>query len=237
MKRALKLLSLAILFILILTSCETLGRDETESVIEVTGRSELSVAPDMGTLTVSATVVKDTTAEASTAMKALQADALRIIESCGIDASDIKTGYIEFGPEYYYGENGRELKGQRASSSYEVTVRNLSSVGPLYDALSTLSSINVSSLSLSTSKAVEYQDEARRSAAEDARRLAELYAAALGKKVGDVLYISESSGYAVRTPNVYLESKSMAMGAADSIDFRENDISVSSSVFVRFELE
>ena len=72
-------------------------------------------------------------------------------------------------------------------------MRELAGLGGLLDKLVTLGANRISGLSFDVAQAEELRDEARKRAVANARRRAELFAAAAGVALGRVLVISEDS--------------------------------------------
>ena len=89
----------------------------------------------------------------------------------------------------------RVIDGYRVSNQVSVLVRDLKALGGLLDKLVSLGANQVNGLSFEVSKAETLKDDARKEAVANARRRAELLAAAAGAEVGDVVTISEEASF------------------------------------------
>ena len=112
-----------------------------------------------------------------------------------------------------------------------VRVRALDQVGSVLDAAVTDGANTLNGISFGLADPVPATDEARKAAVADARRKAELYAAAAGVKVGKVLSISENGGYA----QPMMMAEAMA-GKSAAVPVQAGELSVAASVNVTFEL-
>ena len=99
-----------------------------------------------------------------------------------------------------FGSNGQEITGYQASTSVNVTVRDVEAVGPVVDGLKAFvgEELTLGGISFSYDDPEAVLAEARTAAIENARVRAEQYAAAAGTEVGEILRIIEGS--APQTP-------------------------------------
>ena len=80
------------------------------------------------------------------------------------------------------------------TNQVQVVVRDLDKIGDILDQLVTLGANQTNGLSFEASKAETLRDDARKEAVANAKRRAELYAAAAGVELGEVLTIDEGGG-------------------------------------------
>ena len=130
--------------------------------------------------------------------------------------------------------------GQKATQKISIVLSgdNLSKVGKVYDRLSILDGISISSVTYSKLDTTEEIRSVREKAAEEALAKAEDYARGLGKRVGDVISISDGSG--VTYTQVTYNSPKLMMAEASmdyvSTTIYQEDITLSDSVTVVFTL-
>lgn len=142
-------------------------------------------------------------AEAGTAEAALAENSARMqkmvagLKEAGIDAKDIQTSNFSVEPRYTNPRDATPSKidGYRVSNQVSVLVRDVAAVGPLVDKLTALGANQIYGLAFEVSKAETLKDEARKDAVANARRRAELLAAAAGAAVGEVVTIAEDVQY------------------------------------------
>jgi uncharacterized protein YggE len=147
-----------------------------------------------------------------------------------VAVKDIATQSITVYPEYSYPASGTPtLSGYRATQSFEITIRNATTVGAVVDAIvevggDSLQVIGVSPFVVDSDKATE---TARTSAVKKAQAKATSYAKLLGVKLGRVIYLDETS-----TPSAYpiYTTTAKADSAETIVDLGEQKISVSVTV-------
>ena len=124
------------------------------------------------------------------------------LTSAGIDPKDIQTSAFRVEPRYTRPAEGQapKIDGYSVTNEVQVLVRDLEKVGDILDRLVTAGANQSSGLSFEVSKAETALDEARKQAVANARRRAELYAAAAGAEVGEVLTITEGDAAAPPQP-------------------------------------
>jgi hypothetical protein len=204
--------------------------------LDVVATGEVTRVPDIAR--VSAGVVS----LAPTATEAIRQNAERMtavrqaLRRAGIADRDIQTTAINLYPDYRQDERAQtpQLIGYRASNEVSVRFRDIASTGKILDALVAQGANQINGPMLSIDKPEQALDEARTLAIATARARAELYARALGKRVGRILSVSEAGAqpipYAIATMDVGALRRSES-----KIDPGEQSLSVALSV--SFELE
>jgi len=185
--------SLALLFS---TALQAEGT-EMSRLITVSATGYAYAEPDQARLS------SGVTTEAATAAAALAANSEKMkgvvagLKESGIDAKDIQTSNFSVNPRYTSPRDGAPavIDGYSVSNQVEVLVRDLTSLGGLLDKLVGLGANQMNGLTFIVSKAETLKDEARKDAVANARRRAELLAAAAGAEVGEVVSIAEEVGY------------------------------------------
>ena len=166
--------------------------------IWVTGRGEVTVAPDLAILNVGvearAATVESARNQAATAMNKI-AQALNARE---IASGDIQTRFFNVSPEYAWDEKARrqELVGFIVSNQVSVKIRDIEGVGPIIDELvnagGDLARIQGVSFTVEDSEALE--SEAREKAVRALESKAQQFAELTGVQLGRPVFLSESGG-------------------------------------------
>ena len=184
--------------------------------ISISGHGEVRAVPDVASISIGVTTQGSTAREAldgnSKAMKAL----LDTLKQAGIDARDMATSNFSVGPRLDYGNNNGQppkVVGYDVNNMVTVTVRKIDDLGGLLDVAVSTGSNTINGISFSVTKPDAMLDEARKAAVADARHKAEIYAAAGGFKLGDIITVSEGTPY--QPPMPYMVKSARAEGAAD----------------------
>jgi uncharacterized protein len=162
-------------------------------MISVTGHGEVNAVPDLASISIgvvtSADTPRDALDENSKAMNKL----MELFKKSGIEAKDLTTSNFSVGPRYDYNAQPQKLIGYEVNNTVTVTVRKIDDLGALLDVAVSNGSNQINSISFSVSKPEAMLDEARKAAVADARRKAEIYAAAGGFALGDIISLSEGA--------------------------------------------
>jgi hypothetical protein len=159
-------------------------------------------------------------------------DALR---RAGIADRDIQTSNIALHPDYRHSDNQRPaLIGYQAMNEVSIRFRDIAQTGRILDALVAQGANQINGPMLEIDRPEAAFDEARTAAIANARARAELYARALGMRVGRVLSVSEAGVPAVPYPRPMAVGRAVQMDAAN-IDPGEQRLSI--ALTVSFELE
>ena len=207
--------------------------DDTASIISVNGEGQMAVTPDMATVSLGVTANGDTAKSALDANNAALTAVIEKLKAAGIADKDIQTSGLSLGPVYDYSASGNPQKvlGYTASNMITVNVRAINQVGAVLDASVTDGANTLNGITFGLQDPVPSTDEARKAAVADARRKAELYAAAAGVKLGRILTISESSGGFMPMP-----MGSAAFDKAAGVPVAVGEMNVTASVSVTFEM-
>jgi uncharacterized protein len=205
--------------------------------IEVSGDGSVSAAPDFARLTLGVTTTgKD--ARAAMAANAKSANALvALIKSAGVAPADIQTSGVSISPMFSNQPPAQvsppAITGYNVSDNVTVIVRNLSSLGALLDNAVAAGANTIYGISYGENDPSALLDKARPLAVSDARRKAEIYAAAGGARIGRLMELTEEGG----ARPVAFAARTYAQGAAAAptpIEAGEDKLTV--TVRARFEL-
>jgi len=224
---------------IVLSSCgETvnIGENGVAQGITVQATGSADVVPDAVRLSLSVSVLAEANdaalSQASDAASAVRA----VLKDFAIDDADVATQTLSVSPEYNFSEaEGQQLVGYRASQVFDILIRDAERSGEVIDAIVSRGgpSVSISSTTPIVDDATDGAVAAREDAVKKARAKAEEYAALLGVKLGNLVYLNEVSA----PTNIVLGAKSdaMAENAATVIDLGTQEISV--TVEARWEVD
>jgi uncharacterized protein YggE len=170
--------------------------DKMERVISVSATGSVAVEPDMAHVTAGVATDADTAKDAIARNSAAMAKVVDGLKRAGIAAGDIQTSQLSVQPRYAPPKDGRPgtIVGYNVVNQVRIAVRDIKRLGELLDQVIGLGANQMGGISFDVADAERVKDEARKQAMANARRRAELYAAAAGVQLGHVLRISESVG-------------------------------------------
>src|SRR3712207_4401124 len=138
----------------------------------------------------------DTVAQASAANKTATERVLARIQGLGIKKEDIRTANFQvFQTPQQVGPDGKEIKAPKFSANHQlrITTRDLDGVGRLAGEILASGDMTFQAVTFGLDRQEEGGDKAREAAVRDARRQAEVYAAAAGVSLGRLLEIRDGS--------------------------------------------
>ena len=215
---------------------QTPGADPVFSAttLSLAASGEVKTTPDMATITVG---VDATAASAGQAMSANAQRMSRVIEAlkaAGVAPRDLQTSNLSLSPQTV-NEEGRppRITGYQASNQLTATVRILSQVGPVADAVVAAGATNIGQISFGLSDPLAAQNAARVAAVKALQDKAALYAQASGYHVTRLINLSEGA------PEEAAQFKfrpMVAMRAAAPTPIETGDVTVHIDVGGIFEL-
>lgn len=205
--------------------------------LDVVATGEVSRVPDLARISAGVVSVAPTATAALAENATRMASVRAALKRAGIADRDIQTSSINLYPDYRHDPQGAnpQIVGYRASNEVSVRFRDIANSGRILDALVAQGANQINGPMLSIDKPEAALDEARTLALANARARAELYAKALGKRVGKILSISESGANYAPPVIMMRQAARGAVSEASSIDPGEQSLTVSLSV--SFELE
>ncbi len=160
----------------------------------VTGSATL--VPDAIKISATATTLNKSSAVTLSELSGAANAIRQVLEKNSVEAKDFSSANLSLYPEYSYTPTGaRNLLGYRASQNFEIEIKNVESAGVIIDQLAraTNNQIQINSISSFVQDSTDALKVARKDAMEKARVKAEDYAQLSGKKLGNVLSISENT--------------------------------------------
>jgi uncharacterized protein YggE len=167
-----------------------------QPTISVMGTGEAELKPDFARVHVTVATQADTVAQASAANNTATERVLARIQGLGIKREDIRTANFQvFQTPQQVGPDGKEIKTPKFSAHHQlrVTTRDLDGVGRLAGEILASGDMTFQSVSFGLDRQEEGADKAREAAVRDAKRQADVYAAAAGVSLGRLLEIRDGS--------------------------------------------
>jgi uncharacterized protein YggE len=211
----------------------------TAPYIQVSGRGELQVAPDMAyvSLTVEQTAMDAKSARAD--VEARTAKVIALARRLGIADKDIDAPSVTVQPQYQWVKNdsggSRKLVGQHVSRSVTLTLRDLSRYGDLVDGLFQAGVTDLGNVQTDRSDRHALEQKARALAVADARDRAAGLAQSAGVNLGSVYSIAEQGGGFTPQP-MRMYAASIA-AAAPAPEYLNGKIQINADVTVFYLID
>ncbi|EIM29289.1 SIMPL domain-containing protein [Microvirga lotononidis] len=187
-----------------------------EPTISVMGTGEAELKPDFARIHVTVATQADTVAQATSANNNATERVLARIQGLGIKREDIRTANFQvFQTPQQVGPDGKEMKTPKFSANHQlrITTRDLDGVGRLAGEILASGDMTFQAVTFGLDRQEEGGDKAREAAVRDARRQAEVYAAAAGVSLGRLLEIRDGSAQPFEPQPDMRMSMAMAKGA------------------------
>ena len=183
------------------------GRNDNsqKDTIVVAGKGELTVKPDIATVSFSVTQENLDVSKASDVVNTKIAKVIDTLKVDGVDEKDIKTTGYNIYPRYNYvnsqaypyGGGTQVLAAYVVTQNIDIKIRDLSKAGKVVTDLSVLNVTDISGLNFTNDKYDDLVRQARDEAIADARSQAEKLAKALGVRLVKIVAFSENGNYPV----------------------------------------
>jgi uncharacterized protein YggE len=200
--------------------------------VEVSGEGSVSAAPDFAEVTLGVT------STGKSAGDAVAANALvALIKTEGVAPADIQTSTVSVSPMFSQAGPNQEtaptVTGYSVSNNLTVRIRDIPRLGALVDKAVTAGANSIYGIGFGHNNPSALLDKARPLAVADARRKAEIYAAAGGGRIGRLMVLTEDGG--IRQPPMAFSRVYTAAAAAPTpIEAGEDKLTV--TINARFEL-
>jgi uncharacterized protein len=205
--------------------------------ISISGHGEVRAVPDLAVVSIGVTSQGATARDAldlnTKSMKAL----LDTLKTAGIDPRDMATSNFSVGPRLDYGNNNGQppkVVGYDVNNMVTVTVRKIEDLGGLLDVAVTTGSNTINGISFSVSQPDGMLDDARKAAVADAKHKAEIYAAAGGFTLGNIVSLSEGAAY---QPPVLNWAKSARAESSDAVPIAQGEQALTIDVSITYEIK
>jgi uncharacterized protein len=203
--------------------------------ISISGHGEARAVPDLAIISIGVTTQGESARDALDGNTKSMTALMDMLRKSGIEARDIATSNFSVGPRYEYKDNQLpKVVGYDVNNMVTITVRKIEDLGGLLDVAVSSGSNTINGISFSVSKPDAMLDDARKEAVADARRKAEIYAAAGGFNLGNIVSLSE--GVAMPQPVGYM-TKATRAEAADAVPIAQGEQALTVDVSVTYEIK
>ena len=204
-----------------------------DRVLTVSGEGNVSIAPDMATISVGVVSNGDSAAGALQDNSDQVAKLLATLKAAGIADRDIQTTGLNLNPLYdnrSYDGGQPKITGYQASNVVTIRVRALDGLGALLDQVVSVGANQLNGLTFGLADPKPSADAARKQAVDDAMDRARLLAGAAGVTLGPIQSISESGSYQDPQPMFRREA------VASSVPVAGGEVGVRAQVTITFAL-
>lgn len=197
--------------------------------ISLSGHGEVRAVPDLAVVNMGVLTSSETASAALDANTKAMTNLMAVLSAAKIEPKDISTSNFSVNPRYDYGQNNGQppkVTGYDVSNTVTLSVHELTMIGDLLDRAVSSGSNQINGISFSLANPQAAMDAARKAAVIDAKRKADLYAAAAAVSLGNLISVSEGVGYQPPQPMVMQAKMSASDGAAVPISQGEQVIAV-----------
>ncbi|HCS38852.1 MAG TPA: hypothetical protein DIW44_04615 [Anaerolineaceae bacterium] len=239
MKKNLLVVLASILAIVSLVACSTTpaaaGNAPMVRTLSSSGTGEVYLVPDVAYIYVG---VKADADDVSTALDNNNAQANAVAQALkdqGVEAKDIQTTSFNVYPMQDYGMDGTISRSYYVvENTVYITVRDLSKLGTLLDAVVKSGANTINSISFDVQDKAEAMVQARDMAIANAIAEAQSIAQASGVKLGDLQYVS---AYTNNVPVPMYDAKGGSMSAAANVPISAGQLVISASASMTYEIK
>jgi uncharacterized protein len=207
-----------------------------QRTLSLSGHGEVRTTPDIASLSVGVITNAQTATAALNANNKAMQSVLDSLNAAGIAARDIQTSNLTVSQRYDNRSDGNsqaQTAGFDASNNVSIVIRDLGALGKILDQVVNAGANQVNGISFGIDNEEPKLDDARKLAVKEARRKAQLYAAASGVVLGNVLTISENGAYQPQSGAVF---KARAE-SADSVPIAQGEQVLAVDVNVTWEIK
>jgi uncharacterized protein YggE len=204
-------------------------------IVKIVGTAELKVTPDQAVIQLGVEHQSATAKIAKVAVANASRKILAAIRELNIEGKDVQTAYLYLQPMIDY-RKGLRITNFTAEQSLSVTVRDLSKLDAVMDAVLGAGANRIEGIEYRSSELRKYKDQARDEAARAAREKSEALAKALGNQIGKTYSIEEVQ----QTEGYYGPLAGMAANTNEDMrrapSTAAGELTVKASVVVSFDL-
>jgi uncharacterized protein YggE len=204
--------------------------------IEVTGEASVEATPDFARVTLGVTTAGKDAGDATAANSKATNALIAALKGEGVAPADIQTSSLSVSPTFSNPGPGssapRTITGYNVGNMVTVTVRDLSRLGALLDKAVASGANAMYGVAFGENDPSALLDKARPLAFADAKRKAEIYAAAAGSRIGFLRQLSEQ----VSQPMPFPQRAYAAAASAAPTPIEAGEDKLTVSVTARFEL-
>lgn len=209
-----------------------------QNVINVVGKGEIQVKPDIAYLSIGVNSTAETAASAQKANAAKVQKVSNLLKNTWkISADDIQTSQFSVQPNYTYSEkDGQQIKGYTAHHTLTVTYREMDKIGELLDAASQAGANNIENVRFTVENPESYESQVIEKAVANADVKAGAIAKAVKRQLGAVLSVSQGDA---NVPVFYASEALMskALDTAGSTEIETGQVKVSTILNITYEMK
>lgn len=226
---------------LLLLPLAAVANDVLAPSVHVSGEGEVRVLPDRARVSLAAEQMEAELKPAESRVNEIVRDYLAAAAKLGVEARHLQSTAVQIQPETVWNEKTRrnELVGYRVRRDIQVTVTDLSRLGPLLRAATAAGITYVSPPQLEASDAAAHARAALARAAEDAQAQARVLAESLGRRLGPARRI-DAQPDRVSEPmpmaTAMMKADARESGAEPGMGLATGEIVFRSRVSVAFDL-
>jgi len=216
--------------------------DLQKDTIVVSGKGELTVKPDIATISFSVLEEDLDVAKASDTVNSIVARIVVDLKTNGVDEKDIKTTGYNIYPRYDYINSKiypysgvQVLAGYNVSQSITVKIRDLSKAGKIISNLGEMGVTDMSGLTFTNDKYDDLVKQARDEAIVQARDEANKLAKALGVRLVKIVGYSEGGNYPIYYDRAMVSSAPMGKGSNEAV-LPAGENKITSNVSITYEI-
>ena len=217
------------------------GQSATEkepSILTVTGRGEVRIAPDEATVQLGVARQRETAQEAQGEVNEVAQEILNAVIQLGVRAEHIQTSDLRLSPVYTTRRSGSSSEPRvvayRASNMVSVRLENLSLVGLVIDAAMQAGGNQLQGVHFALRNDLSAREQALKEAVKEASQKAKVISEALDVEIIEVIEVNEGS-VSIRVPQNRFQV-SQAQVEAASAPVSPGQLTVSASVTVRYRI-
>jgi uncharacterized protein YggE len=229
-------LFIVVLLVSLLSACSSLAgstpADKTVTrTMNVTGTGKVTLTPDIAYISIGVHTEGADVTEALTSNTAQAQKVSDALKALGVDVKDIQTTSFNVYPQQQFDDKGQPTTTKYiVDNSVYVTVRDLTKLGVMLDAVVRSGANNINGINFDVSNRDAANSQARTAAIADARKQAEEMAKAAGVTLGDVQSIALSGS---PTPTPLYDAKGgavMSAGASVPVSAGQMIITVDANI-------
>jgi len=228
--------NLAVTVLLLLSGLVTAQEKPAHDLVRVTGTSEVKVVPDRAVISVGVEKENASAIVAKHAADMAARNLLSTLRTNGLDAKDMSTTFLSLQPREVYVKHVR-VSSFVAEQTLAITVRDISKLDSLLEALVKAGGNRIDSIQYETSELRRYRDQAREMAVIAAKEKAQALANALGQHIGKAYTIEEPLDFSsLQSANGNFYNSSLEKQRSRDSATAPGERSVTASITIAFEL-
>jgi hypothetical protein len=203
--------------------------------LSVNGTGQVYLTPDIAYINIGVHTKAETVTEALNQTNGQAQAVVSALGELGVEAKDIQTTAFNVYPQQEYGPTGELLRTVYAvDNTVYVTVRDLSKLGQVLDAVVRSGANNINGISFDIMDKAKALTDARMKAIEDAKAQAEEIAKASGVSLGPIQNVSV---YVNNVPQPIYEGKGGAMAADMSVPISAGQLTITANASITYEIK